>query len=209
MAAQYVEVSGSVNISWTATTMRGVDQNYIINLGAFKVETTKFYYTYYQNTSDSDVDCFAFTTAVNGAGESDPSNNVTIPSLPDIGPVTASLSHQVWKSADGEIMVNVLFKVSKIKCLIIVIKIVFALLKPALYCLEYPVFTYLLKLKSEEIGSEVEKSLGSNETEVTIGPSDGLKGNKKYQYTVTAVNDVGNTTSDTQCRVISKFSEQL
>ena len=111
VAAQYVEVSGSVNISWTATTTRGVDQNYIINLGALTVETTKFYYTYHQNTSDSEVICFTFITVVNGAGESDPSNNVTIPSLPDSGPVTASLSHQVWKSTGGEIMVNVSFKV--------------------------------------------------------------------------------------------------
>ena len=62
--------------------------------------------------------------------------------------------------------------------------------------------TYLLKLRSEEIG-EVEKSLGSNETEVTIGPGDGLKGNRKYQYTVTARNSVGNTTSNE--RVISKY----
>ena len=52
-------------------------------------------------------------TAVNGAGESDPSNNVTIPSLPDIGPVTASLTHQVWKSG-GEIMVNVSFEVREL-----------------------------------------------------------------------------------------------
>ena len=48
---------------------------------------------------------------MNGAGESAPSNNVSIPSLPDIAPVTVSLRHQVWKS-DGEIMVSVSFKVS-------------------------------------------------------------------------------------------------
>ena len=47
---------------------------------------------------------------MNGAGESDRSNNVSIPSLPDIGPVTASLTHQVWKH-DGEIRVNVSFEV--------------------------------------------------------------------------------------------------
>ena len=45
--------------------------------------------------------------AVNGAGES---NNVSIPSLPNIGPVTASLTHQVWKY-DREIRVNVSFQV--------------------------------------------------------------------------------------------------
>ena len=37
--------------------------------------------------------------------------NVSIPSLPDIGPVTASLTHQVRKH-DGEIRVNVPFDVS-------------------------------------------------------------------------------------------------
>ena len=61
-----------------------------------------------------------YVKVVNGAGESDPSNNVSIPSLPDIEPVTASLTHQVWK-CDGEIRVNVSFQVrhythTKIKC---------------------------------------------------------------------------------------------
>ena len=51
---------------------------------------------------------------MNGAGESDSSNNVTIPSLPDIAPVTDSLRHQVWKS-DGEIMVSVSFEVSYVE----------------------------------------------------------------------------------------------
>ena len=61
----------------------------------------------------SNVSCgtfLAFVKAVNEVGESDPSNNVSIPSLPDIGPVTASLTHQVWKH-DGEIRVNVSFQV--------------------------------------------------------------------------------------------------
>ena len=83
----------------------------------------------------------------------------------------------------------------------------FDLLQPALSCVEYPVSTYLLKLRPEEIGREFEKSLCSNETEVIIGPGDDFKANKRYQYTVTAVNNIGNTTSDTH--VISKFSEQL
>ena len=48
---------------------------------------------------------------VNGAGESDRSNNVSIPSLPDIGSVTASLTHQVWKYYDGQIRVNISFQV--------------------------------------------------------------------------------------------------
>ena len=208
VSVQYTEVFGQVNISWTATPVMGVDQNYTVLLdNSHAIGITEHYYLYYQNTSDSKITCSAFITAVNGAGESDPSNNVTIPSLPDIGPVTASLSHQVWKSPGGEIMVNVSFKVrEKMYNWLIVIKIVSALLQPALYCAEYPVSTYLLKLRSEGIESEVEKSLGSNETVITVGPGDGLKVNKKYQYTVTAVNNIGNTTSDTH--VISKYSER-
>ena len=90
-----------------------VDQNYTTNFELYEVEeTAQNYYLFRQNTSDSEILCSVYVTAVNGAGESDPSNNVTIPSLPDIGPVTASLSHQVWKSAGGEIMINVSFKVS-------------------------------------------------------------------------------------------------
>ena len=72
----------------------------------------------------------------------------------------------------------------------------FSLLQPALYCVEYPVYAYTLRLRSEEKGSGFEKSLGSDETETTIGPSDGLRGNKKYEYTVTARNSVGNTSSN-------------
>ena len=76
------------------------------------VETTQLYYIFQQNTSNIRCGTFiAFIKTVNGAGESDPSNSVTIPSLPDIAPVTASLRHQVWKS-DGEIMVSVSFEVS-------------------------------------------------------------------------------------------------
>ena len=113
MSVQDTEVFGQVNISWKATPLMGVNQNYTILLDNSQViDITEHYYLYIQNTSDSKIRCIAYVTAVNGAGESDPSNNVTIPSLPDIGPVTASLSHQVWKSAGGEIMVNVSFKVT-------------------------------------------------------------------------------------------------
>ena len=86
----------------------GVTHTYIIVFDACVAETTKPYYIFQKNTSDAK--CSAYVIAVNGAGESDPSNNVSIPSLPDIGPVTASLTHQVWKQ-DGEIRVNVSFQV--------------------------------------------------------------------------------------------------
>ena len=99
-----------VNISWTATNLLGVNQSYKITFdydSAF--ETFQTFYIYQQSMFE--IRCIAYVTAVNGAGESDPSNNVTIPSLPDIEPVTASLTHQVWKS-NGQIMVNVSFEVS-------------------------------------------------------------------------------------------------
>ena len=73
---------------------------------------TQLYYIHHLSISNVRCGTFlAFKKAVNGAGESDPSNNVSIPSLPDIGPVTASLTNQVWKY-DGEIRVNVSFQVS-------------------------------------------------------------------------------------------------
>ena len=86
----------------------GVTHTYIIVFDACVAETTKPYYVLKKNISDTK--CSAYVIAVNGAGESDPSNNVSIPLLPDIEPVTASLTHQVWKQ-DGEIRVNVSFQV--------------------------------------------------------------------------------------------------
>ena len=104
-----------INISWTATTMTGVNQSYIIVFDDHIIKTTYLYHIFHQEITSADaiVNCdlyLAFVKAVNGAGESDPSNNVSIPSLPDIGPVTASLTHQVWKY-DGQIRVNISFQV--------------------------------------------------------------------------------------------------
>ena len=91
----------------------GVEQNYTITFDTYVAETTERYYIHHLNTSDVRCGTFlAFIKAVNGAGESDPSNNVSIPSLPDIGPVTASLTHQVWKN-NSEIRVNISFEVSR------------------------------------------------------------------------------------------------
>ena len=102
--------SNLINISWIATSMMGVNQYYTIVLDMYTFETTQLYYIFQQNTSD--VKCSVYITAVNGAGESEPSNNVSIPSLPDIGPVTASLTHQVWKNK-SEIRVNISFEVRR------------------------------------------------------------------------------------------------
>ena len=109
---QYTRAPNIINISWTANIVLGVRQNYTVTFNTFMAETTQLYYIHHLNTSNVRCGTFlAFIKAVNGAGESDPSNNVSIPSLPDIGPVTASLTHQVWKH-DGEISVNVSFEVS-------------------------------------------------------------------------------------------------
>ena len=102
------------NLSWNANSMVGVDQNYTIVFSSHQTELRETYYVVH-NLGYITARCgvfLAYVRAVNGAGESDPSNNVTIPSLPDIEPVTASLTHQVWKS-NGQIIVNVSFEVSK------------------------------------------------------------------------------------------------
>ena len=90
-----------------------MNQSYIIVSDAHIIKTTQLYHAFHPETTSADsiATCgLAFVKAVNGAGESDPSNNVSIPSLPDIGPVTASLTHQVWKCY-GEIRVNISFQV--------------------------------------------------------------------------------------------------
>ena len=115
MSVQKAGNGNLLNISWTATTMTGVNQSYIIVFDEHIIQTTYPHYIFYQEITSADptANCglfLAYVKAVNGAGESDPSNNVSISSLPDIGPVTASLTHQVWKH-DGEIRVNISFQV--------------------------------------------------------------------------------------------------
>ena len=101
-----------INITWTTTNIFGVDHNYTIQFDTYRAESTQPYYITELETFASHCGEFlTYVTVVNGAGESEPSNNVTTPSLPDIGPVTDSLTHQVWK-LDGEIIVNVSFEVS-------------------------------------------------------------------------------------------------
>ena len=103
-----------INITWTTANIFGVDHNYTIQFDTHSAETTQPYYITQLESISFASHCgefLAHVTAVNGAGESDPSNNVIIPSLPDIGPVTATLTHEVWKSASGDIMVSVSFQV--------------------------------------------------------------------------------------------------
>ena len=71
--------------------------------------------------------------------------------------------------------------------------------QPALYCEQYPILSYLLKLKSNyqaaENDVEVEIILLPNETSIVLGYEEGLKENQKYTYSVTAVNTIGNATT--------------
>ena len=98
MLVHYIKTSNFVNISWTANIIIGVEQNYTVTFDTYiMAETAQLYYIHYLNVSNVRCGTFlAFIKAVNGAGESDLSNDVSIPSLPDIGPVTASLTHQVY-----------------------------------------------------------------------------------------------------------------
>ena len=109
----YFTATNTINISWSAAVLVQVDHNYTLFFDTNLIVTTNStFYVEYQNIFDSVIRCSAYVTAVNRAGESDPGNNVTIPSLPDIGPVIASLRHQIWKF-NGESMVSVTFEVSE------------------------------------------------------------------------------------------------
>ena len=108
-------INHQLNISWTPTTVTGVNQTYIIVFEDYTIQTASTYHTFYREITSADPSrsCglfLAYVITVNGAGESDPSNNVSIPSLPDIRPVTDSFTHQIWKY-NGEIRVNISFQV--------------------------------------------------------------------------------------------------
>ena len=102
--------AGSINITWDAKSVAGVDQYYIVNFTGNMTSIRNPYFSLNQSIHDIQCGTTLLITAVNGAGESSPSTFV-LPSLPDIGPITASLVHQVWK-VDGELLVRVSFEVS-------------------------------------------------------------------------------------------------
>ena len=118
VSIQYAADSPLINISWTATSLMGVDQNYTIFFDTYVLAvTTNLHYLYLQNTTDSSINCVAFVQAVNGAGTSNPSESISIPSLPDIGPVTGSLIHHTRKFSE-ETVVSISFDVSSNRCII-------------------------------------------------------------------------------------------
>ena len=65
-------------------------------------------------------------------------------------------------------------------------------MQEALSCVDQPALSYLLSFQNN-MGIYV--LLYSNETEVVLGPQDGLEDNQKFVYTITAINSVGNATS--------------
>ena len=92
--------------------MTGVDQYYIVNFTSNMSSVISIKPFLSLNLSIEDIQCRTslLITAVNGAGESSLSTLV-LPSLPDIGPVSASLEHQAWK-VNGDVLVRVSFEVS-------------------------------------------------------------------------------------------------
>ena len=118
---QYLRDSGSVNLSWTANVTEGVDHNYTIVIhnvtstsqGEIFETTTSLHYML-DKCGELDI----HVIAVNGAGQSSPSNTVrvSLPLLPDITPVSQSLKHRVWKE-NGSITLQINFEVSTNDCL--------------------------------------------------------------------------------------------
>ena len=121
---QYLRDSGSVNLSWTANVTEGVDHNYTIvihnvtstaNEAQIQNETTTSLHYMLEKCGEFDVQVIA----VNGAGQSAPSNTVrvSLPLLPDITPVSQSLKHRVWKE-NGIITLQINFEVCNNDCLL-------------------------------------------------------------------------------------------
>ena len=71
--------------------------------------------------------------------------------------------------------------------------------------MEYPVLSYLLMLRSEQTGIVINVSLNPNWTEVVLDPQGGLDDKQKYVYTVTAINNIGNTTSQEDGKLLCEW----
>ena len=54
---------------------------------------------------------------------------------------------------------------------------------------------YIVTLRSQTVGECVEVRIYDNETEIVLGPDDGVKDDQIYVILVTAVNAIGNVTS--------------
>ena len=99
-----------------ANLTEGVDHNFTIVIYNVTTatprmvvqETVMSSHFFLDQCGDFDVQ----VKAVNRAGESDPSDSVrvSLPLLPDTGPVSDSLDHRIWKSSD-QIIVQIQFEV--------------------------------------------------------------------------------------------------
>ena len=178
--------------------MVGVDQHYTANFisNMSSIRTTKPFLSVNLNVSEVLCGTLLLITAVNGAGTSNTSTFV-LPSLPDIRPVTASLGHQVWK-VNGDTLVRVSFEVGSLCFSMLFLN---SSMQPAELCINYPVTSYMLELTPMS-GKVICLSLGVNETQVLL---DILEENKMYAYSVTAINFVGNATTNSE-RVLCEFS---
>ena len=77
-------------------------------------------------------------------------------------------------------------------------------MQPAETCIYHPVKSYLLVLKSPS-RQALNFTLVCNETETLVN---GLEDNKMYNYSVTAINRIGNATTDSD-NILSEFNSQL
>ena len=98
---------------------QGVDHNYTIVI--HNVTTTLSQMVEYKTVAKMYIlfeKCGRFDVqvrAINGAGESEPSDTVrlSLPLLPDIQPVSDSLQHKLWKlSGHGQVMLQIQFEVT-------------------------------------------------------------------------------------------------
>ena len=115
---QYLRSNGSVKLSWTAFNLsERVNHSYVIIIhnvtrssrSVVLNETVMSPYFIFEQCGEFYVQ----VKVLNKAGESNLSEAVrfSLPLLPDIQPVSDSLSHRVWKT-NSEIMVQINFEVS-------------------------------------------------------------------------------------------------
>ena len=82
------------------------------------------------------------------------------------------------------------------------------IVQPALFCVENPVLSYLLKIKPQGVRNQIELSIGANNTYIVLGPSSGLEAGHKYEYSIAAFSVIGNTTSAMSGKHLSELAYQ-
>ena len=109
--------NGTVKLTWIANMTEGVNHSYTVIIHNVTIPSAPFVVVnetivvpnfLFEQCGEFDVQ----VKAINRAGESKLSEPVrcSLPLLPDIQPVSDSLSHRVWKT-NSEIMVQIYFEV--------------------------------------------------------------------------------------------------